>query len=105
MASWSRASEHLVTLIGMSDQLKWNNQHPILYLTDLLKSEYTYNQPYSKKSSSFSKKSNDRGRKYLSETRIKSSILEVSNEQQREIDKAIEEYNKRMENQLLVKYF
>ena len=43
--------------------------------------------------------------KYLSETRIKSSILEVSNEQQREIDKAIEEYNKRMENQLLVKYF
>ena len=86
MASWSRASEHLVTLIGMSDQLKWN-------------------QPYSKKSSSFSKKRNDRGRKYLSETRIKSSILEVSNEQQREIDKAIEEYNKRMENQLLVKYF
>ena len=26
MASWSRASEHLVNLIGMSDQLKWNNQ-------------------------------------------------------------------------------
>ena len=26
MASWSRASEHLVTLIGMSDQIKWNNQ-------------------------------------------------------------------------------
>ena len=25
MASWSRASEHLVNLIGMSDQLKWNN--------------------------------------------------------------------------------
>ena len=33
MASWSRASEHLVNLIGMSDQLKWNNQmtHDILY--------------------------------------------------------------------------
>lgn len=26
MASWSRVSEHLVNLIGMSDQLKWNNQ-------------------------------------------------------------------------------
>ena len=26
MASWSRASEHLVNAIGMSDQLKWNNQ-------------------------------------------------------------------------------
>ena len=26
MASWSRASEHLVNPIGMSDQLKWNNQ-------------------------------------------------------------------------------
>ena len=26
MASWSRASEHLVNSIGMSDQLKWNNQ-------------------------------------------------------------------------------
>ena len=25
MASWSRASEHLVNPIGMSDQLKWNN--------------------------------------------------------------------------------
>jgi hypothetical protein len=27
MASWSRASEHLVNPIGMSDQLKWNNQY------------------------------------------------------------------------------
>ena len=26
MASWSSVSEHLVNLIGMSDQLKWNNQ-------------------------------------------------------------------------------
>ena len=26
MASWSRTSEHLVNPIGMSDQLKWNNQ-------------------------------------------------------------------------------
>ena len=26
MASWSKASEHLVNPIGMSDQLKWNNQ-------------------------------------------------------------------------------
>lgn len=26
MASWSRVSEHLVNPIGMSDQLKWNNQ-------------------------------------------------------------------------------
>ena len=25
MASWSRASEHLVNPIGISDQLKWNN--------------------------------------------------------------------------------
>ncbi len=27
MASWSRVSEHLVNLIGMSDQPKWNNQY------------------------------------------------------------------------------
>ena len=27
MASWSSVSEHLVNPIGMSDQLKWNNQH------------------------------------------------------------------------------
>ena len=26
MVSWSRVSEHLVNIIGMSDQLKWNNQ-------------------------------------------------------------------------------
>lgn len=26
MASWSSVSEHLVNPIGMSDQLKWNNQ-------------------------------------------------------------------------------
>lgn len=26
MASWSKASEHLVNSIEMSDQLKWNNQ-------------------------------------------------------------------------------
>lgn len=25
--SWARVSEHLVKLIGMSDQLKWNNQY------------------------------------------------------------------------------
>ena len=25
MVSWSRVSEHLVNIIGMSDQLKWNN--------------------------------------------------------------------------------
>ena len=29
MASWSRALEHLVNLIGMSDQLKWNNHSSI----------------------------------------------------------------------------
>ena len=74
----------------------------ILTLTNYKKNEYIYDQTNSKKSSSFSKKRNYRTRKYLSETRIKSYILEVSNEQQREIDKAIEEYNKRMENQLLV---
>ncbi|WP_278243261.1 PTS sugar transporter subunit IIB, partial [Catenibacterium mitsuokai] len=27
MASWSSVSEHLVNPIGMSDQLKWNNQN------------------------------------------------------------------------------
>lgn len=27
MASWSSVSEHLVNPIGMSDQLKWNNQY------------------------------------------------------------------------------
>ena len=26
MGSWSRVSEHLINPIGMSDQLKWNNQ-------------------------------------------------------------------------------
>ena len=67
-------------------------------LQNYKKSEYIYDQTDSKKASSFSKKRNYRTRKYLSETRIKSYILEVSNEQQREIDKAIEEYNKRMEN-------
>ncbi len=39
MASWSRASEHLVNSIGMSDQLKWNNhksfnQSKIKYITE-----------------------------------------------------------------------
>ena len=29
MASWSSVSEHLVNPIGMSDQLKWNNQEVI----------------------------------------------------------------------------
>ena len=48
----------------------------------------------------FSKKRNNRTRKCLSKTRIKSYILEVSNEQQRGINKAIGEYNKRMEHQL-----
>ena len=71
-------------------------------LQNYKKSEYIYDQTDSKKASSFSKKRNYRTRKYLSETRIKSYILEVSNEHQREIDKAIEEYNKRMESQLLV---
>ena len=74
----------------------------ILTLTNYKKNEYIYDQTNSKKSSSFSKKRNYRTRKYLSEIRIKSYILEVSNEQQREIDKAIEEYNKRMENQLSI---
>ena len=32
MASWSRVSEHLVNLIGMSDQLKWNNQMVRLWI-------------------------------------------------------------------------
>ena len=71
-------------------------------LQNYKKSEYTYNQTDGKKVSSSSKKRNYRTRKYLSEIRIKSYILEVASEQQREIDKAIEEYNKRMENQLLV---
>ena len=31
MASWSSVSEHLVNPIGMSDQLKWNNQQPKKY--------------------------------------------------------------------------
>ena len=30
MASWSRASEHLVNPIGISDQLKWNNQEALI---------------------------------------------------------------------------
>ena len=30
MASWSRTSEHLVNPIGMSDQLKWNNQQDLM---------------------------------------------------------------------------
>lgn len=71
-------------------------------LQNYKKSEYIYDQTDSKKASSFLKKRNYRTRKYLSETRIKSYILEVASEQQREIDKAIEEYNKRMESQLLV---
>ena len=29
MVSWSRVSEHLVNIIGMSDQLKWNNHYKI----------------------------------------------------------------------------
>ena len=29
MASWSSVSEHLVNPIGMSDQLKWNNQEDL----------------------------------------------------------------------------
>ena len=37
MVSWSRVSEHLVNLIGMSDQLKWNNQQtPFLNNTKVL---------------------------------------------------------------------
>lgn len=71
-------------------------------LQNYKKSEYTYNQTDSKKFSTSSKKRNYHTRKYLSEIRIKSYILEVASEQQREIDKAIEEYNKRMESQLLV---
>ena len=30
MVSWSRVSEHLVNIIGMSDQLKWNNHLAVL---------------------------------------------------------------------------
>ena len=40
MASWSSVSEHLVNPIGMSDQLKWNNQSVyslILLLTILVR--------------------------------------------------------------------
>ena len=43
MASWSRVSEHLVNIIGMSDQPKRNN-HTILYIVNLvLKSLYRVN--------------------------------------------------------------
>ena len=32
MVNWSRVSEHLVNLIGMNDQLKWDNhQSPTLF--------------------------------------------------------------------------
>lgn len=48
MASWSRASEHLVNPIGMSDQLKWNNQggrisktYYQIYLNNQTKIHYT----------------------------------------------------------------
>lgn len=41
-------------------------------------------------------------KKYLTETKLKGYIHKLANEQQSEIDKAIEEYNRRMEEQLLV---
>ena len=43
LASWSRTSEHLVNSIGMSDQLKWNNQRTMdnRYNTKI-QSESTY---------------------------------------------------------------
>lgn len=42
-----------------------------------------------------------RTKKYLTEYKMKSYLFKTANEQQREIDKAIEEFNRRMENQLL----
>ena len=41
-------------------------------------------------------------KKYLTEAKLKGYIQKLANEQQSEIDKAIEEYNRRMEEQLLV---
>ncbi len=41
-------------------------------------------------------------KKYLTEAKLKGYIHKLANEQQSEIDKAIEEYNRRMEEQLLV---
>ena len=40
MASWSRASEHLVNPIEMSDQLKWNNQMLLLTFSSYLECTY-----------------------------------------------------------------
>ena len=56
------------------------------------------------------KKQSDKNKKKKEQVSVRSSAAEYLNyvacvgndEQQREIDKAIEEYNKRMENQLLV---
>lgn len=41
-------------------------------------------------------------RKFLTEAKLKGYIHKLANEQQSEIDKAIEEYNRRMEEQLLI---
>ena len=40
MVSWSRVSEHLVNLIGMSDQLKWNNHFVMLLKEQVILLEY-----------------------------------------------------------------
>ena len=40
MASWSSVSEHLVNPIGMSDQLKWNNQQS--HTTEINEKEVIY---------------------------------------------------------------
>ena len=43
MVSWSRVSEHLVNLIGISDQPKQNNPHfYVLYLFSIISKEMIY---------------------------------------------------------------
>lgn len=44
MASWSSVSEHLVNPIGMSDQLKWNNQATTTDKIIMIKSVKTANK-------------------------------------------------------------
>ncbi len=44
-------------------------------------------------------------KKYLTEAKLKGYIHKLTNEQQSKINKAIEEYNQRMEEQLLVKSY
>ena len=58
MASWSSVSEHLVNPIGMSDQLKWNNQDAMISFKnaiDYINAHYDVTLEYEHPSCHYSK--------------------------------------------------